>query len=564
MIPPDGGWGWIVVLACGLNNMVMVPLIQGMGLIFVQVFAESNIPATQKTIITSTNMSFGMAMGLIHGPLLRKFGYRKIALTGATLFATGILMTALSTKFSHFMICYGIMTSLGVGLSMASFSLSVNTYFREKRGRAMGMAMTLTGLGPIIMPQIISLLLNKYTSQGAILVLGAITLHTIVAASLLQPIKWHMKRAVNELSDNKEFKKEIVNDDDIRSGDFITNSFDKKQTMKLSDLNDDVKKKDFQALEIIEETKTNQVVLIRRNSVGKSLDSINLGSCPMLFDDSMIYGAIPIEPSDNNIKQKNSSKTSQQIPNENEKLITTNGIHTENKIKSSKSKGCCNTIHKIMHNIIEFFDLNLLSDPIYVNIMLGMAIATFSEMNFSILMAFMLDDINFTTKQIAASMSTMAAVDLIMRGFSPFIGEWLRQTPRILYLVSLAMLIISRTILIFCTGFIPVIIMAIGIGFAKGFRSVFTSLIVPSYIPLERLADATGIQTVVNGIILMALGPLMGIIRESRGSYGPCIVILNAMSALTIVMWVTEMIIVKRIAKRKFVNEQYAAVAIKE
>lgn len=90
--------------------MVMVPSILGMGLIFVQVFAESNIPATQKTIITSTNMSFGMAMGLIHGPLLRKFGYRKVALTGATLFAAGILMTALSTKFSHFMICYGIMT----------------------------------------------------------------------------------------------------------------------------------------------------------------------------------------------------------------------------------------------------------------------------------------------------------------------------------------------------------------------------------------------------------------------------------------------------------------------
>lgn len=128
--------------------------------------------------------------------------------------------------------------------------------------------------------------------------LGAITLHTIVAASLLQPIKWHMKRAVNELSDNKgesyiynylfiifsidfilfyiilhlfilfctEFKKEIVNDDNIRPGDIVTDSFDKKQTKKLSDLNDDVKKNDFHALEIIEETNMNQVVLIRRNS----------------------------------------------------------------------------------------------------------------------------------------------------------------------------------------------------------------------------------------------------------------------------------------------------------
>lgn len=49
----------------------------------------------------------------------------------------------------------------------------------------------------------------------------------------------------------------------------------------------------------------------------------------MLFDDSMVYGAIPIEPLDNNIKQKKSSKTSQQIPDENEKLIITNGIHPE-------------------------------------------------------------------------------------------------------------------------------------------------------------------------------------------------------------------------------------------
>lgn len=52
--------------------------------------------------------------------------------------------------------------------------------------------------------------------------------------------------------------------------------------------------------------------------------------------------------------------------------------------------------------------------------------------------------------------------------------------------------------------------MAVGIGFAKGSRSVFMSLVVPSYVPIERLAHATGIQIFVNGVIIGALSPVLG------------------------------------------------------
>lgn len=88
----------------------MVPLIQGMGLVFKDVFTALNIPATQITIIISVCNSFGMAMGLIHGPMLRIFGYRKIALLGSTLFVVGILLTAFATNFTHFIVSYGLLT----------------------------------------------------------------------------------------------------------------------------------------------------------------------------------------------------------------------------------------------------------------------------------------------------------------------------------------------------------------------------------------------------------------------------------------------------------------------
>lgn len=83
-----------------------------------------------------------------------------------------------------------------MGLTLSSFSLAVNSYFREKRARAIAICMTLTGLGPIFVPQLIRFLLINYTVQDVTLILGAISGHSIIGASLLQPLKWHLKKKV--------------------------------------------------------------------------------------------------------------------------------------------------------------------------------------------------------------------------------------------------------------------------------------------------------------------------------------------------------------------------------
>lgn len=53
--------------------------------------------------------------------------------------------------------------------------------------------MTITGFGPILMPQLVSFLLHYYDSQGTLMIISALTLHIIVGACLLQPVKWHAK-----------------------------------------------------------------------------------------------------------------------------------------------------------------------------------------------------------------------------------------------------------------------------------------------------------------------------------------------------------------------------------
>jgi hypothetical protein len=53
-------------------------------------------------------------------------------------------------------------------------------------------------------------------------------------------------------------------------------------------------------------------------------------------------------------------------------------------------------------------------------------------------------------------------------------------------------------------------VVAVALGVAKGVRTVYMTIVIPSYVPIERLAAASGIQMVVNGMLLMAFGPLIG------------------------------------------------------
>lgn len=94
--------------------------------------------------------------------------------------------------------------------------------------------------------------------------------------------------------------------------------------------------------------------------------------------------------------------------------------------------------------MVETFDLGLLKDPIYVNIMLGISIALFGEMNFSILMPFIMSDYGLSTSQIATFISVMAMADICSRFLAPYVSDVFKQSPRIMYLWNLIIVIFAR------------------------------------------------------------------------------------------------------------------------
>ncbi|XP_031339366.1 monocarboxylate transporter 13-like isoform X2 [Photinus pyralis] len=191
LIPPDGGWGWIIMFAYIINNLLIVPIQQNFGLLFKEAFIHMGMSGTNVTSVISTNMSASLLVGTCAGPLIKRFGIRNVAIVGSMLFTMGIISLALATNYTSLLVCYGLLT----GIIRLTSTLSLNLYFAKKRRKVAGVALALRSLGSVVFPHIIVLFLAVYGTSSATLLIGGLCFHTVCASLLLRPVEWYMKKA---------------------------------------------------------------------------------------------------------------------------------------------------------------------------------------------------------------------------------------------------------------------------------------------------------------------------------------------------------------------------------
>lgn len=102
-----------------------------------------------------------------------------------------------------------------------------------------------------------------------------------------------------------------------------------------------------------------------------------------------------------------------------------------------KNEGCC-------ARIVRMFDLDLLKDPAFLSMLVGMGIALSSDMSFSLLLPLIMGDYNFDTQTTAKLQAVVGAADIFSRFLTPFITRKTTLSARVAYLMSLIGLILSR------------------------------------------------------------------------------------------------------------------------
>lgn len=64
--------------------------------------------------------------------------------------------------------------------------MTLNSYFTTKRSQAVGLAMAGTGVGQMLMPQVVRFLLDEFGYRGTTLILGGLCLNGVAGALLFQ------------------------------------------------------------------------------------------------------------------------------------------------------------------------------------------------------------------------------------------------------------------------------------------------------------------------------------------------------------------------------------------
>lgn len=208
--PPDGGWGWVVVFASFIVNLIADGITFSFGVIFVEFlnyFGENRGT-------TAWVGSLFMAMPLLSGPvasfLTDRYGCRKVTIFGAILASVGFIISSTANSMTVLCITFGILAGFGLSLCYVASVVIVAYYFDKKRSFATGLAVCGSGIGTFIFAPLIQLLLDEYGWRGTTLILAGLFLNLVVCGALMRDLPWtseKQKSIAQERKRNRQLKR---------------------------------------------------------------------------------------------------------------------------------------------------------------------------------------------------------------------------------------------------------------------------------------------------------------------------------------------------------------------
>ncbi|KAL0850905.1 hypothetical protein ABMA28_006814 [Loxostege sticticalis] len=237
LVAPDGGWGYMICIAGTIILISFSGFVSSFGLIYNDFMAGIGFGSTEITFlngITAVSMAFG---GFITSPLQKIMSMRKLALVGVLTYNLGIILVLFVKSAIPFYTCVGVIQGTSFGLVFNLTYAMINEYFVEKRLLAYSVVKTTMAIFAMFAPQLVKYAQSEYGFKGTILMVSAVSLQSLIAVALMQPVTWHMKK-VEKQPLTEDTKVLLVDDKDNESGPIVKLTDLRTTNTKSTDINE--------------------------------------------------------------------------------------------------------------------------------------------------------------------------------------------------------------------------------------------------------------------------------------------------------------------------------------
>jgi len=207
VVPPDGGWGWVVMIASFCCNIVVDGIIFSFGLIVSQLSESFHVPISKTAWVGSLLSGFYLIAGPFVSVLSNRFGFRMVTIAGSILAATSLSLSIFATSIEFLYVSVGIIGGIGFGLVYVPAVIAVGFYFEKKRALATGIAVCGSGIGTFVVAPLTGWLLEEYGWKGTILIHAGMILNCSIFGAMFRPLeakKCRTNRNSVALDDNCE------------------------------------------------------------------------------------------------------------------------------------------------------------------------------------------------------------------------------------------------------------------------------------------------------------------------------------------------------------------------
>jgi len=175
-----------VVIGAGLLITVIGTGTQfSFGVFFKSIESEFGLTRGATSGIFSVHMLVCCILSFLGGWSLDRYGPKIVTFLMGAFTGLSLILTSQTNATWQIVITYGLLLSLGVGGIFPAVHSTTSRWFHKKRGVALGITTSGSGLGVIVMAPLATYLISHFDWRTAFLVLGVVAWLVIASLSLL-------------------------------------------------------------------------------------------------------------------------------------------------------------------------------------------------------------------------------------------------------------------------------------------------------------------------------------------------------------------------------------------